>query len=546
VTTHPLRRGLIAALGVFVVSSAALSKADDAWPQTRPERTGYRETSSLADVTALLHDLKAKGAPIVDSTIGRSAGGRPLVMAVMSRPAVADGAAARKAGKLVVYVQANIHGGEVEGKEAVLMLLRSIARNDEGAGKLLDRLVLVAVPVFNVDGNETLGDGARIRPSQDGPDRVGQRSNGAGLDLNRDAVKITAPETRAVLQHVYRAWDPALTFDLHTTNGTRHGFLLTYAPPLNPNTEPGVLAYGREGLQPAVRAGLKHTRGWAVFDYGNLETRGGERAWYTFGEEGRYVTNYVGLRNRLAVLSEAASFQPFRTRVETTLGFVRAVLQELADNADRVGELTRAADANVVAWGLDPLKAPRLGVRFEPQSPRTEPVPLEVLPAGTQVDHRKAPAAASLRSTPLPVYDRFHPTRTAKYPAAYIVPEGLTGVVSLLRWHGVAVDRLDVRWEGQTQRFVITESVTRRQAFQGGSLTRLEGQFEPVATTVPPGSYLVRTAQPLGLLVFHLLEPEGLDGASAWGFLGDAVAKPGAYPILKVMTPVRSSTEPVP
>jgi hypothetical protein len=534
-----------AAVGIGL-SQASRAAADDGWPQTRAERTEYRETSSLDDVTGFLDALKARGAPVEVRTIGRSASGQPIVMAVASRTGVGDAASARKVGKVVVYVQANIHGGEIEGKEASLMLLRDVASGRSGAAELLDRLVLLVVPDFNADGNEALGDGARIRPSQDGPDRVGQRANGAGLDLNRDAVKAQAPETRAVIGQVYRAWDPDVMLDLHTTNGTRHGYLLTYSPPLNPNTEPAVLAYARDALLPAVRGRLKNERGWALFDYGNVESHGGARGWYTFGHEGRYVTNYVGLRNRVAVLSEAASFQPFRLRVEATLEFTRAVLDAIAREADRVRGLTRAADEAVTRWGSDPSKAPVLGVRFEFASRGVEPVPLETLPAGARVDHRKAPDPLTVKPEPLPVFDRFRPTRTAAFPAAYVVPENLTDVVALLRLHGVAVERLRAPWRGHAEVFQVAERVTARQPFQGGRLTRLEGRFESRDADAPAGAYLVRTAQPLGLLTFHLLEPEGLDGAAAWGLLDQALGAPGDYPILKVMTPVNAATDAVP
>src|SRR5207253_3690378 len=140
--------------------------------------------------------------------------------------------------------------------------------------------------------------------------------------------------------------------------------------------DPGALKYARDELLPAVRARLGREHGLRMFDYGNLETRGGERGWYTFGEEGRYVTNYVGLRNRVAVLSEAASFLPFRARVETTLAFVRAVLEQVGRDAEQVRALTRAADAR----RSEPKAGPGvIGVRFEPESRGREPVPLEVV-----------------------------------------------------------------------------------------------------------------------------------------------------------------------
>ncbi|MFO0950659.1 MAG: prolyl oligopeptidase family serine peptidase [Isosphaeraceae bacterium] len=489
-------------------------EVEPGWPLTRAERTGYRETSSLADVQAFLKALKERGAPVEVSSIGKTAGGLPVVMAVASRPAVTSAVEARAAGKLIVYVQANIHGGEVEGKEAAQMLLRAVARNEGGADSLLDRLVLVVVPVYNADGNEAWSDGAKSRPSQDGPDRVGARPDGAGLDLNRDAIKARAPETQALLGHVYNVWEPDLVLDLHTTNGTRHGYLLTYAPPLNPNTEPEILRLARDEILPAVRDRLKREKDWLLNDYGNVENREGKRAWYTFGDEGRYVTNYVGLRNRIGILSEAASFQPFQTRVETTYAFVRAVLDEAVSRTDRIRQAVRAADR-----GLDPKATPTLGVRFEAESRGDESIPLEVVPSGTAIDHRKAPAAASIRREKMPVFDRFRATRTSRVPAAYVLPPESRAAVELLRLHGIQVKTLAKPWNGPSEVFEVGSRVVRRQSFQGGELTRLEGRFETRTQTIPAGSSLISTGQPLGRMVFHLLEPEGLDGLTAWGLL---------------------------
>lgn len=538
-----MRQTLIAAL---LTLTPLFAHADDVWPRTRAEQTDYAETSALSDVSAFLHALTAKGAPVAVREIGKTAGGRPIVAAVASRPAVTDAASARASGKLVVYVQANIHGGEVEGKEAAQMLLRDIATNRDGGAAWLDRMVLVVVPNYNADGNETLGDGPKIRPSQDGPARVGQRPNGAGLDLNRDAVKALAPETRTAIMQVYRAWDPDLTFDLHTTNGTRHGYLLTYSPPLNPATDADVLGYARDTLLPDVRARLKREHGWLLFDYGNVENRPGAKGWYTFGQEGRYVTNYVGLRNRLSVLSEAASFQPFKTRVEVTLAFVRAVLDQVARDADRVRALTRGADERVVAWGLDPSKAPPLGVRFGFEKTGVESVPLEVVAANVKVDHHKAPDPSTVKPTDLPVYDRFVATRTSPFPAAYTLPPGATKAVELLRLHGVKVSRLKAPWRGPAEVFRVAEKVTSRQGFQGGNLTRLEGAFARRNAEAPAGSFLVPTAQPLGRLAFHLLEPEGLDGLAAWGLLDGLIEAPGDFPVLKLMTTPEADAEALP
>src|SRR5262249_24776042 len=154
------------------------------WPQTRAERTGYRETSHYSDVVAFLERLQAQGGPLAVQYIGASEGGRRIPLAIVASPPVATADEARRSGRVVVYVQANIHAGEVEGKEAALMLLRELAQGEKAPW--LDKMVLLVTTIYNIDGNEKFGDGARNRPSQDGPEQVGERANGQGFDLNRD------------------------------------------------------------------------------------------------------------------------------------------------------------------------------------------------------------------------------------------------------------------------------------------------------------------------------------------------------------------------
>ena len=159
---------------------------------TRAEATDYRETSHYSDVIAFLSRLKTEGAPIRLEEIGASAEGRKIPLVIVAKPMVKNAVEARKKGKLVIYLQANIHGGEVEGKEAVLILLRELAKRD--ANRWLDRLVLLIAPIYNCDGNDKLGPCKINRSHQDGPDPVGDRPNGQGLDLNRDCIKAETPE----------------------------------------------------------------------------------------------------------------------------------------------------------------------------------------------------------------------------------------------------------------------------------------------------------------------------------------------------------------
>ncbi|MCK4785985.1 MAG: M14 family metallopeptidase, partial [Desulfobacteraceae bacterium] len=299
----------------------------DGWPQTRAERTDYRETSHYEDVLQYLEDLQVKGAPISVQFIGVSTQGRKIPLVIAARPPVAGPADAHRIGKPIVYVQANIHAGEVEGKEAVLILLRELAQKPKGG--LLDKIVMLTTPIYNIDGNETWGPWQRNRRNQNDPEVVGIRANGQGLDLNRDAMKAESPEMRAALQSIYTTWDPDVVVDLHATNGTRHGFQLTYSPPLHPDTESGLLRFNRDELLPAVRRHMRQDFGIETFVYGNLPRNGKSQGWYQSAPNPRRITNYVGLRNRLSVLSEAACYLPFRQRVLATHHFVLTVLEEV-------------------------------------------------------------------------------------------------------------------------------------------------------------------------------------------------------------------------
>jgi hypothetical protein len=524
--------------GLLVVASLVGMAGAQSWPVTRAEKSDYAETSHYSDVVDFLRRLQAAGGPVSVHEIGTSTDGKAMPLAIASFPPVASAAEARRLGKPIVYIQANIHAGEVEGKEAALIVLRRLCQ--AGPKGLLGKIVLLITPIYNIDGNEKFGPVAVNRPEQDGPILVGLRPNGQGLDLNRDAIKAEAPETRAVLDNVYKTWDPDVMMDLHTTDGTRHGYELTYAPPLNPNTEPEIYKFTRDVLLTSIRKELKAKFGMETFDYGNTEHRTGkDRAWYTFGQEGRYCTNYVGLRNRISVLSEATTYIPFKDRIVATDRFVTSILDYVAAHSKQIVDMTKGADAKVVAWGQKPADAPPLGVRFDFDLRGTETTLLErPLPAGT-------PAAtgrpAAIDKVSMPVFDRFKIARTALFPAAYLIPASETATLKLLRQHGVLLERLTEAWHGPVSQFTVTGTHIARSAFQGHKLVLLDGTFAATDQTIEAGWFVVRTAQPLGILAFHILEPESDDGAVTWGFC-TATAEKSVFPVLKSFQPVLAAS----
>src|SRR3954466_8983717 len=332
---HRAELGL--ALGLLLVGTPARGQT------TRAERSGYRETSSYTDVWGFLDSLQSRTADIRVLPLGESPEGRRVPLVIASRPLVSSAAEAHRSGKVIIYLQANIHAGEVEGKEAAQMLLRDIT---VGSSKsLLDRVVLLVVPIYNTDGNERWGPGEQNRPGQNGPEIVGRNLNGQGLNLNRDYVKMEAPETRGS-GSLLLEWDPDLFIDLHTTNGSYHGYVLTYSPGLNPNINPAV-ALVRDRLLPEVRRRMQQRYREATFSYGNFRNQNPDsliQGWETYDARPRFGTNWMGLRGRLAILSEGYSNADFRSRVSATSHFVHEVLELAAEQTAAIKAAIRDSD----------------------------------------------------------------------------------------------------------------------------------------------------------------------------------------------------------
>lgn len=504
---------------------------DPRMPRTRAERTGYLETSRYDDVVTFIDSLRRIGAPIAVGTIGTTSEGRAIPYVVASRPLVSTPAAARAAGRPIVYVQGNIHGGEVEGKEALQALLRDLVF--QSRPNVLDSIVLIAVPIYNADGNEKFANQARNRGEQNGPELVGQRPNAQGFDLNRDYVKADAPETRASL-HMFNTWDPDVFVDLHTTDGSYHGYALTYAPSLNPAGDIGPAfaggAYARDSLLPELRRRVRTRRGDETFDYGNFVSQdSAARGWFTYDHRPRYGTNYYALRGRIGVLSEAYSHDPFARRVASTYAFTSELLSLVAERGSRIRDLSRRADSVVAAWGTG-VSSAQIPIRGElTTAPYIGDVIVESLErTGDTVRtepgvRRGMRRTGSFRPVRMPVYDRFAATLSTPTAWGYAFSAGDSSAARLLKLHGIEVERIENACATRGDTFDADSVIVSPNAFQNRRAASVEGRWQQADVRLDAGTYVVRLAQPLGVLATYILDPRSDDGLVAWN-IGERVA----------------------
>lgn len=524
---HKARVAIVACLA-FAACAPMLPRSVPTSPLTRAEATSFTETSRYTDVIDFLALLRGSG--ITRGSIGRTTEGREIPFVIASNPRVTTPSQARALRQPIVYVQANIHAGEVEGKEALLALVRDLAAAPRP--NVLDTVILIAVPIYNADGNERFASQSVNRTAQNGPGMVGTRANAQGLDLNRDYIKAEAPETRAALA-MFNRWDPDVFVDLHTTDGSYHGYALTYAPSLNASAPLG--EFTRDSLLPVLRARMKARHNFETFDYGDFLSEDTlSRGWATFDSRPRFGTNYYGLRGRIAILSEAFSHDPFDRRVASTYSFVREVLSLVAENAGKIRELT-AASASVRTIHV------RSELVAAPDSQDVVAEPLERTgdstrsAAGVRSGYRRTGKFSSVR---MPVFDRFAPTASRQIPAGYLIDRKDTGVVRMLRSYGIRVDSLTAPFAGPVRTFIIDSVHKSRTQFQGHYESRVTGRWvrgsSAGVTNSFGGIFTVTTAQNRGLLAAYLLEPESDDGLVTWNFFDAYIRRGGVFPVRQI------------
>lgn len=519
--------------------------------QTRAETSNYEETSTYADVMRVVDGLVSASSLVHTESFGKSEEGRDLPLMVISDPKVTTPEAARKLGRPIVFVQANIHAGEVEGKEAILMLARRLVSGDLRV--LTRQLVIIIAPDYNADGNEKVN--VQNRTAQNGPVAgVGTRENGKGLDLNRDYMKLESLEARALVG-LMNKWDPHVLVDLHTTNGSYHAYHLTYSPILNPDADERLIDFSRDRLLPGVRKAVLDKHQFRTYYYGNYSPENGggresaridpanpgDTTWRTFDHRPRFGNNYAGLRNRIGILSEAYSYLDFKGRIDVTAAFVEEVWKAVAANSQRVMQLTSQADRMFTSSPSS--RAIELGVDIEIRA-LPEKVGILVGDVKKQPNPRSGKDMSQMTEMAVPVkmkdYGIFAVTRSQPMPDGWLIPKAIAesprmaAAMDRIKWHGLKTQTISEAAQVPVERFRIAEYIRTERAFQGHREARLKGTLEKAQLSVEPGAIFIPANQPLARLAFYLLEAESDDGLVTWNIIEEGLAVGATYPIYRV------------
>ncbi len=500
--------------------------------RTPAERSDYRTTPRYDETMAYVRRVQAAAPGQVKVEVfGKTGEGRDLVDVVVSGDGVFDPETLHRAGRPILLIQNAIHAGEMDGKDSCLALLRDMVVTKTQA-RLLERAVVVIIPIYNADGHERFGPYNRI--NQNGPQETGWRVNATNLNLNRDYVKAEAPETRAWLK-LWNRWLPDFFVDDHVTDGADYQYDVTFGLSAYAGNDPALNEWQQKTVAPYLEqavAASGHVPGPFIFLIDDADpTKGIER----YPSIPRFADGYTVLQNRPGMLVEMHMLKDYKTRVTGNYEILRALLEVMNRDAEILVRLNREADATVVAAGkrFDP--SAKFPLRTAP-SKETEPFlyhtfnyTRELSGVSGQIWIRYTPEPLDI-TIPRPA--RLETTLAVTPPRAYIVPAQWTKVIEVLAAHGLWLERTTRPWSAEIDTYRCTDLKWNEKSFEGHHVMfspqftarPFAGRCTPVheKLSFPAGSVVVPMDQRAAKVALEWLEPEAPDSAVAWGYF-DAI-----------------------
>lgn len=507
---------------------------------TVAEKSDYKSTSDYDDVMTFIDHLKKVSPYLRVESIGNTVEGRSIPLLIIGNPLPDSPDNLKNDKRIIVYIQANIHAGEVEGKEATLMYVRDLL--SEKNPDLLKDVILLICPLFNPDGNEKIN--PLNRTNQNGPvNGVGVRYNGQNLDLNRDATKAESPEVRGVLQNVFNRWDPYVFMDCHTTDGSFHVEPVTFTWMVNPNGNNSLISYMRDRMMPEISNTLSGRYKVENCFYGEFfDMMDPAKGWVLDASEPRYMSNYVGIRNRLGILNENYVYADFKSRVLGCYYLIHSLTDYVSVHRTEIKNIIADVDKQTVQRGLNPAVTDSFAIEYKVR-PAPEKVKVQTFEAELVTDsegrknYRKSDRQATVT---IPYYIDYHPTKNVRFPFAYLLTVKDPLIIDLLKKHGIKLERLTNDSKIEVEQFDISELKGSLRLNQGHYTNTIQGKFRTESVNFPEGTIVIRTAQPLANVAAYLLEPQSNDGMVTWNFF-DRYLVPQwgsgyyTYPVYKVM-----------
>lgn len=468
-------------------------------------------SASYEEVIAHYEALANTDKSIQIMPFGETDSGYPLHCVVLSDAEDIRPEVIRQAGKGIVMIMNGIHPGESCGVDASMMLARDIILESDKQ-QLLDRLVIVIIPVYNVGGS--LNRRPHSRANQVGPMEQGFRGNALNLDLNRDFIKADSRNAQT-FNRLFTYWNPDVFVDTHTSNGADYPYTMTLLETQHNKLAEPLSNYLRKRMSPRLYSDMERA-GWEMCPYVNVRNTPDDGI-MGFMDLPRYSTGYASLFNCLGFMTEAHMLKSFEDRVRSTYSFLGILLKVTFDDLDEIRVLR--SEANKIM-----LSATTFALNWEPAYEQAETITFKGYTAGY-----KASEVSGLdrlyydRDKPyikdIPYLNTFKPSIEVEKPIAYLIPQAYKEVIERLSWNGVELARLSEDQKIFVEMYKILDFETPRNPYEGHYLhseVKLETFQEEVLFR--KGDYVVYANQFSNQYIIHTLEPQGADSYFTWNF----------------------------
>lgn len=445
------------------------------------------------------------------SKVGSTDSGEPLHVAVLNTSGEFLPEQIRKSGKQILLINNGIHPGEPEGIDATIMLLRDYLEKPE-LQKALENLVLVIIPVYNVDG--CLNRGSFSRANQEGPESYGFRGNARNYDLNRDFLKCDSRNART-FNKIFTTWQPDIFVDNHTSNGADYQYTMTLIATQHNKLEEPLGQFLEKTMLPELYSDMKG-RKWEMIPYVDSPKETPDSGIVGFCDYGRYSTGYAALWNTIGFMPETHMLKPFKDRVWSTYHFMDVVINfmsrhipEIRDARSKAWEITRSKQEFALDFAMDQKKQDM--ITFKGYAAKYKPSEVSGLPRLWY--DRTEPFEKQI-----PYYNHFLPSVTVSKPAAYIIPQAWENVIERLVINGVEMKQLSEAVELETETYFIKDFKTRNgwegHYFHSG----VTMEKKALKRKFSKGDFVILTNQNANRYLLETLEPNAPDSWFAWNF----------------------------
>jgi hypothetical protein len=502
-------------VGFIVICLSIAATSQDDKLITFYERSGFKATPTYEETVAYCKLLDSASSFIHYTSFGKTPRGKDLPMLVMDADGISDADQAQKAGKLIFLIQAGIHPGEIDGKDAGLMFVRDLAVNRLNGG-IPTNITFLFIPIFNVDGHERFGPYNRI--NQVGPEEMGWRTTAQNLNLNRDFLKADTPEMQAWLE-LYQQWQPDFFVDIHVTDGADYQYVMTYGLEIYGNMDNKLTIWAADQFTPAMESYMDQA-GYPAFPYIMFRKWHDPRSGLRSSVGGpKFSQGYAAAQNRIGLLVENHSLKDYKTRVSATYELLRFLGEYLSEHAHDLLAMNKAADLYAASAefrkepfavdysaGQDSIMVDFRGVEYD--------VEKSDLTGGYWFKyHPDKPATFKV-----PYFNQQVPSATVILPEAYIIPPEWSEIVKKLPLHGIRYFTIDkpMKIKVETSRF--TKIEYGKSSYEGR--LQVKPTYETILETkeFPAGSVIVPTNQKTARVIAHMFEPASPDSYLQWGF----------------------------